>query len=95
VFVELEATPWIWRVDAKYAVSAHSGEAVQVRDCLVDEGGRVYLETSLGFGLVHTLDVALVAEAVLEGVWAPREVRSETLPKRFGYVPSPQDNSRG
>lgn len=90
VFVELEATPWIWRVDADYTVRAHSGQPAHVLACLVDERGRVYLETSLGFGLVHTLDVALVAEAVQDGVWEPSEVRSEELPSRFGYVPSPQ-----
>jgi hypothetical protein len=94
VFVELEATPWIWRVDADYIVRAHSGEPARVSTCLVDEGGHVYLETSLGFGLVHTLDVPLVADAVHEGVWMPSEVRSEDLPKRFGYMSSPQRDSQ-
>jgi hypothetical protein len=93
VFVELEATPWIWRVDADYTVRAHSGEPAEVKACLVDEAGHVYLETSLGFGLVHTLDVPLVADAVHDGVWMPSDVRSEELPMRFGFVRSPQGDS--
>jgi hypothetical protein len=94
VFVELEATPFIWRIDADHSVRAHTGEQAQVRDCLVDEHGRVYLETSLGFGLVHTLDVLLVADVVQSGVWQPKDVRSDELPERFGYVRSPQRDSQ-
>ena len=92
VFVELEITPWIWRVDADFSVRAHSGERVEAQACMVDETGRVYLQTTLGFGLVHTLDVACVAEAVQAGTWVPDEVRSDQLPVRFGYVPSPKSD---
>jgi hypothetical protein len=94
VYVELEITPFVWRVDADFSVRAHSGKHASVRACLVDELGRVYLDTDLGFGLVHTLDVALVADAVQAGVWVPAEVRSEALPKRFAYVLSPQRDSQ-
>ena len=92
VFGELEITPWIWRVDADFSVRAHSGERVEAQACMVDETGRVYLQTTLGFGLVHTLDVACVAEAVQAGTWVPDEVRSDQLPGRFGYVPSPKSD---
>jgi hypothetical protein len=90
VYVELETTPWIWRIGAGLAVTAHSGEPAQVQACLVDDAGRVYLQTDLGFGLVHTQDVVLVAEAVEQGLWVPQAVRAAELPARFGYVPSPQ-----
>jgi hypothetical protein len=56
----------------------------------MDEVGRVYLNTTGGFGLVHTLDVAYVAEAVDMGLWTPEECLSRDLPLRFGYVISPQ-----
>jgi hypothetical protein len=56
----------------------------------VDELGRVYLSTPLGLGLVHTWDVALVADAVDKGVWAPEECLSTQLAARFGFVISPQ-----
>jgi Protein of unknown function (DUF2946) len=94
VYVELEATPWVWRVQADgrggWAVTAHSGAPVRVQRCLLDEHGRVYLETDLGFGLVHTQDVALVAEAVEQGLWVPGEALAQELPARFGYLRSPQ-----
>ncbi len=94
VYVELEATPYIWRIQSDpqggYAVSAHTGQSVQTRHCLIDEHGRVYLETGLGFGLVHTQDVPLVAEAVDQGLWLPEVVTSSELPARLGYVRSPQ-----
>lgn len=90
VFVELEATPLIWRIGADYSLVAHTGIAGRARRCLVDELGRVYLEADAGFGLVHTQDVALVADAIEAGLWQPEDERSELLPQRYGYVKSPQ-----
>ena len=46
--------------------------------------------SALGVGLVHTLDVPLVAEAVEAGRWLPQEVLAEELPDRYGFVMSPQ-----
>ena len=89
VYVELEATPYIWRIGDDFAVTAHSGHAAQVRSCLVDETGRVYLDADIGFGLVHTLDVGQLANAVEQGLWQQQEVLASSLPERFGYVPSP------
>jgi len=90
VYVELEATPWVWRIEADGSVRAHSGQPAQVRRCVLDEDGRVYLQTDIGFGLVHTQDVALVADAVQAGRWQPEEMRRADLPRRYGYVRSPQ-----
>lgn len=89
VYVELETTPWIWRVTRDLQVQAHSGISAQVRACLLDVQGRVYLDTDLGLGLVHTLDVAEAAEAVEQGIWVPEEVQAEDLPGRYGFVRSP------
>ncbi|MDR2154132.1 MAG: DUF2946 family protein [Burkholderiaceae bacterium] len=90
VYVELEFTPWIWRVASDGGVAAHTGQPVQARELLTDEAGRVYLLTDLGFGLVHTQDVGLVADAVEQGRWQPRRTRAAELPSRFGFVLSPQ-----
>lgn len=92
VYVELESTPLVWRVDTApaFAVTSHSGKPARVQRCMVDETGRVYLETDIGFGLVHTQDMTCAAEAVEQGLWVPEEVSSNDLPARFGYVPSPQ-----
>lgn len=89
VYVELELTPLVWRLGADRAVVAHTGRTAQVRRSVVDEQGHVYLETDLGFGLVHTLDVEQAADAIELGVWTPECLPGNELPQRFGYVLSP------
>lgn len=92
VYVELEATPLIWRVNAEpsFAVTAHTGQPARVQRSLLDEHGRLYLETDVGFGLVHTLDMLHAADAVEQGLWVPQEVVARDLPTRFDYVRSPE-----
>ncbi|HMT59185.1 MAG TPA: DUF2946 family protein [Ottowia sp.] len=90
VFVELEAAPWVWRVAPDRAVSAHDGRPARVQAVFVDEQGRVFLRTDLGFGIVHTLDMIAVADAVEAGDWVPEPVRGADLPRREGYLLSPQ-----
>ena len=75
VYVELEVAPWIWRLQSDGAVLSHTGWAAQVRACVVDEHGRLYLDTDLGLGLVHSLDMELAACAVEAGTWVPQEMR--------------------
>ena len=89
VYVELQATPWIWRVAEGGAVTSHTGLPAQVKSCLLDEDGRLYLETDRGFGLVHTQDIMRASEIVEAGRWVPQHVRAAELPARFGYVTSP------
>ena len=95
VYVELEATPWIWRVGQSsagldFAVTSHDGATAIVLRCLVDELGRVYLQTSIGFGLVHTQDVACAADAIEAGLWVVEDVVASALADRFGFEASPQ-----
>ncbi len=89
VYVELANTPLIWRLAADFSVTAHTGRPAQPRRAVVDEVGHVYLDTDLGFGLVHTLDVATAAEAIDQGLWTPDTMRAGELPQRFHYVCSP------
>lgn len=92
VYVELEAAPWVWRLHAKgdgVAVQSHTGRDAQVRAALVDEAGHLFLDTDIGLGLVHTLDMDLAAQAVESGTWHPQEVRFADLPERHGYRLSP------
>jgi hypothetical protein len=89
VYVELQATPWIWRVAADGSVASHTGQAAQVKRCLVDEDGRVYLETDLGIGLVHTQDMVQASDLIEAGRWQPQQVRAGELPARYGFVRSP------
>ena len=90
VFVELEITPYVWRVQSDFSVAAHTGQSARVQRCVQDELGRLYLETDLGFGLVHTLDMACAADAVEQGLWVPQAHEAESLAAEFGYVRSPQ-----
>ena len=90
VYVELQATPWVWRVAADGALASHTGATTQARRVLLDEGGRLYVDTPLGLGLVHTLDMEAAALQVERGHWQPEPVRASDLPARFDYVPNPQ-----
>ena len=94
VYVELQATPWIWRVAADAAIAGHTGQPARLRESFLDEGGRLYLDTDLGFGLVHTLDMVQAADAIEAGRWQPAQVRAADLPARFGYVTSPAAHAR-
>lgn len=89
VYVELAATPWIWRIQADHTLQTHTGQPTVCTACLTDEEGWLYLETPLGFGLVHTQDVALAAEAVEAGQWSVQTVQRGDLPARYGYTVSP------
>jgi hypothetical protein len=90
VYVELESTPLIWRLDETLQPTAHTGQACEVLACLVDESGWVYLQTTLGFGLVHSMDVAHVANAIERGIWNVQNCKSIDLNKTYGYMISPQ-----
>jgi len=89
VYVELQAAPLVWRVQADYLVKDHIGRSAQIQSCWLDELGHLFLATDTGFGLVHTQDMALAADAVVRGLWVPQEVASQDLPRKFGFVKSP------
>ena len=93
VYVELEAAPWVWRLHGQggaVSVVAHTGAAAQVESIWLDEHGRLFLATDLGFGIVHTLDMLQAAGAVEAGAWQPREQPFAELPARFGYRLRPE-----
>lgn len=89
VYVELEATPLVWRIGADFSAVAHTGRPGRIQRCVIDEHGRLYLDTDAGFGLVHTQDMLVASEAIEQGLWVPVEVNARELPQRFGYVRSP------
>ncbi|KIQ35575.1 hypothetical protein RT97_04470 [Variovorax paradoxus] len=99
VYVELEAAPMVWRVadegGGKFTVTAHTGQAVDVSGCLLDEAGRLYLVAPIGLGLVHTQDVGIAADAIEQGLWTPEPVQASELPQRFGHVMSPAERHAG
>ena len=89
VYVELQAAPWVWRLAADGAVHAHTGRAAACRAAWLDEHGRLFLDCDLGFGLVHSLDMAQAAQAVETGRWQPGMMDFAAMPARFGYVLQP------
>lgn len=93
VYVELEVAPYVWRVHEAHegwALQAHTGQAAAAQSAWADEMGRVFVLTDRGYGLVHTLDTALAAQAIEAGAWALHELPFEQMPQRFGYVLRPQ-----
>ena len=97
VYVELESTPWIWRLrftEHGLQLSSHTGQelaAEQVQHVLLDEQGRLFLVLPQGLGMVHSLDMLDAANALEGGVLPEvQEVDSASLPLTFGFVPSPQ-----
>ncbi|MBA4177656.1 MAG: DUF2946 domain-containing protein [Leptothrix sp. (in: Bacteria)] len=98
VYVELEAAPWVWRVAAQapgdgaaaWPVHSHTGLPAEVSGCWLDDAGRLFLDTDLGLGIVHTLDMGVAAMAVEAGDWRPVELPFAAIPGRFGYVLQPR-----
>jgi hypothetical protein len=99
VYVQLEVTPWVWRLlpdpaGGPPAVSSHTGRpAGAVQGCWLDEQGRLFLATPMGFGLVHSLDMLAAAEAIEAGRWQPEALVAAEAPQRFGHVLNPQGAS--
>jgi hypothetical protein len=56
----------------------------------LDEQGRLFLHTHIGFGLVHTMDMGLAAQAVEAGAWPPAEMAFADMPSHFSYVMQPK-----
>ena len=94
VYVELETSPVVWRLDAQRQVQAPNGEVVQATQCLTDEAGHVYLLASWQgqpvLGLVHSLDVPAVAPALEQGTWPLESVTAQVLAQGYPFVRSPQ-----
>lgn len=93
VYVELEVAPWVWRVDDQGQVHAHDGRLTSCQRCITDERGWLYLQTPLGFGLVHTQDVAQAANQIEAGRWTVEDVAGAELARHYGYVSSPQTHA--
>lgn len=90
VFVELQATPLVWRLQPDGSVQDHTGRTASVQSCWLDEAGYLYLQADTGFGLVHSQDVYLAADRIEQGLWQLQEVQQVDLETKFGFVKSPE-----
>jgi hypothetical protein len=84
VYVELEAAPWVWRLDGQH-VTSHTGRAAVASAAWLDDAGRLFLQADIGFGLVHSLDMEAASDALDAGVWPLQELPFAAMPGRFGY----------
>ena len=98
VYLQLEAAPLVFIVhkrqsdgQTRFEVEAHTGRhASEVKSTWLDEQGRLFMDTDVGFGVVRSLDMDAAADAVEAGVWAPQEMPFAEMPQRFGYCLNPQ-----
>jgi hypothetical protein len=82
VYVELDATPWIWRAGTAAApvLTAHTGARARRLDgAWLDDTGRLFLATELGFGLLDSTDAGAAARALIAEGGAPLAARLETV----------------
>jgi hypothetical protein len=70
-------------------VLSHTGREARAESAWLDETGHLYLHTDLGFGLVHTQDMGLAAEAVEAGRWTPQDCIAAKLPAIHRYQRRP------
>jgi hypothetical protein len=90
VYVELEVTPWVWRLQPDGSLLSHTQRVAVYRNCWLDDAGWLYLETDLGFGLVHSMDMLQAVQKIESEEWTPQSVDKVDLQKRFSYCLSPQ-----
>ncbi len=105
VYLELEAAPWVWRLaaaagtgdtdadmdaDTTPTITSHTGVAAVFRSAWTDETGRLYLDTDIGLGSVHSLDMEAAADAVERGRWQPQAITFAAIPGRFGFQRAPR-----
>lgn len=89
VYVQLEAAPWIWRLQPDGRVLSHTGQAAQVASGWLDEQERLFLIADIGLGLVHTQDMGPAADAIEAGVWSVETTTHQALQSRCGVVLAP------
>ncbi len=100
VYVDLEAAPWVLRWPEGDAAAAqpqralgfvtHTGLPTTAQSAWLDEFGRLFVQTPLGLGIVHTQDMHAVADAVQDGRLSPVETRLESLLEAAGVVRRPR-----
>ena len=93
VYVQLEAAPWVWRVDAELRLTSHTGLATSVSAVWIDEHDRLFLSTPLGLGVVHSMDMHHAADAVEQGLWQPVACAHQALLSTHGVTLQPQSAS--
>ncbi len=97
VYVELEAAPRVYRLEpgdaqpeGKWRISLALQRTAHLRSVWLDDAGRLFLDCDLGFGLLHSLDTDVAAQAIEAGDWQPQQMDFQRMPAHFGYVLRPR-----
>jgi hypothetical protein len=92
VYVQLEAAPWIWRLQPDGRVLSHTGQEARIESGWLDEQERLFLIADIGLGLVHTQDMGPAADAIEAGQWTVESTTHQALLARCGVVlvPAPE-----
>jgi len=90
VYLQLEAAPWVWRVQDDFSIQSHTGLTAEFSACWLDERDRLFITTPLGLGIVHSMDVHVAARAVEQGVWEPEQRSHAALLAEAKVVLDPQ-----
>jgi hypothetical protein len=98
VYLDLEVTPLVWRVDVgrESSITSNTGLTAKVTALFTDELGRLFAQgqtissAAPLLGLIHTQDMLNAAEAIDSGAWpAPSEISSAQLEQLGGFVRQP------
>ena len=89
VYVELEAAPWVWRVDEDLRVKSHTGQAVEPTRLPARRGGQALPGRADRARAGPYAGHGHGRRSRRAGAVGAREVRAGDLPARFGYVLSP------
>jgi len=86
VFVSLEYTPWVYRLDdAGCGFVAHTGAAPRsLEAAFLDDTGALLLQTELGVGVVLDRDLPTVLERLTDERGRPPEPLLEALAREVG-----------
>ena len=97
VYVELELCPWVWRVDQEagaFRLTSHTGQVAAYESSFQDEMGRLYFNTALGLGVVHSMDMWPALQFLEQGDIHPQNVAQHALAKHFNFVRSPAKENK-
>jgi hypothetical protein len=89
VYIELEVTPWVWRLQPDGTLLSHTQREAHYRSSWLDDTGWLYLETDLGFGLMHSMDMLQAVQKIESEEWLPNNIAKIDLQTSFGFCLSP------
>ena len=89
VFVELECTPHIVRIQPDLGLSLHTGVPWQAHQAWLDEQGYLYVSDLHRVARVHTQDMVTAPDWLQVHGIQPQAVLAARLPEQFKYVPHP------